>query len=293
MYSQQALPLNFEESSSSEKTLVPPIKIQGIKTKLIPFIRENININTTSAWFEPFMGSGVVGFNLAPRNAVFSDINPYIIDFYNCLKRKDITPEIVREYLEKEGKKLASTPADKNSYYYEVRDRFNKEHSPLDFLFLQRSNFNGMIRFSKNGYNVPFGRKPNRFRPALITKIVNQVEKVQEKILDNNWTFTCSNWEESIKQATTDDFIYLDPPYIGRNTDYYTSWDSDDANELANYFNEHTDLHFALSMWYKNRYRKNDHISIWRGDMVTNEHFYYLGGHESNRNSITEALIIG
>jgi DNA adenine methylase len=293
MYSQQALALNFDEQSSSEKTLVPPIKIQGIKTKLIPFIRENININTASTWFEPFMGSGVVGFNLAPYNAIFSDVNPYIIDFYNCLKHKEITPEIVREYLEKEGKKLASTPTDKSSYYYEVRDRFNKEHNPLDFLFLQRSNFNGMIRFSKNGYNVPFGRKPNRFRPALITKIVNQVEKTQEKILDNNWTFICSNWEEAIKQATTDDFIYLDPPYIGRNTDYYTSWNSEDANKLANYFNEHVDLHFALSMWYKNKYRKNDHISKWRGNMVTNEHFYYLGGHETNRNSITEALIIG
>ena len=104
-----------------------------------------------------------------------------------------------------------------------------------------------MIRFSKNGYNVPFGRKPNRFRPALITKIVNQVAKTQEKIIANNWTFICSNWKDTIINATTNDFIYLDPPYIGRNTDYFTSWNLDNANKLADYFNDHTELHFALS----------------------------------------------
>ena len=271
---------------------VPPIKIQGIKTKLVPFIKDNISFDKNGTWFEPFMGSGVVGFNLAPKNAVFGDINPYIIDFYNKLKSQEITPKIVREYLEEEGSKLADTPADKNSYYYIVRDRFNKTHNPLDFLFLQRSNFNGMIRFSKNGYNVPFGRKPNRFRPSLITKITNQVATTQEKILQNNWTFQCTNWQELLKSASDKDFIYLDPPYIGRNTDYFTSWEENDANELANFFINHQNLHYALSMWYKNKYRKNDHLTQWKGKMVTNEHFYFVGGHEENRNSIIEALIL-
>lgn len=292
MFIQQTLTLETEKKAP-QKVIIPPIKIQGIKTKLVPFIRKNISFSENATWYEPFMGSGIVGFNLAPKNAVFSDINPYIIDFYNKLKNMQITPDTVREYLEQEGAKLSTTPADKNSYYYTVRKRFNDKHDPLDFLFLQRSNFNGMIRFSKNGYNVPFGRKPDRFRPALITKIVNQVSQTQEKILANNWTFTCCSWEEAISSATSNDFIYLDPPYIGRSTDYFTSWEQDDADALADYFNHRQDLHFALSMWYENKYRKNNHISRWRGNMVTNEHFYYLGGHEKNRNSIIEALILG
>ena len=288
MFEQQEL----FKTENPKKVIVPPIKIQGIKTKLVPFISNNINVKPNATWYEPFMGSGVVGFNLAPKNAVFGDVNPYIIDFYNQLKDKKITPSIVREYLEIEGEKLAKTPADKNSYYYEVRNRFNREHNPLDFLFLQRSNFNGMIRFSKNGYNVPFGRKPNRFRPALITKIVNQVENVQSLILNNNWNFVCSDWESLVSKATADDFIYLDPPYIGRNTDYFTSWEDEDAQKLADYFNARLTLNYALSMWYENKYRKNDYISAWNGHIVTNEHYYFVGGHEKNRNSIIEALIV-
>ena len=280
-------------NDNRKKIVVPPVKIQGIKTKLIPFIRNNIDFNNSAIWYEPFMGSGVVGFNLAPKNAEFSDINPYIIDFYNNLKDKKITPNIVRSYLEEEGEKLSQTPADKNSYYYEVRRRFNEQHDPLDFLFLQRSNFNGMLRFSKNGYNVPFGRKPNRFKPALITKIVNQVEKSHNLILDNNWNFKCISWKEAMSNVDPNSFIYLDPPYIGRNTDYYSSWEDSDALELVNFFNNRRDLHFALSMWYKNKYRENNYIKLWRGKVYTNEHFYFVGGKEKNRNPMVEALVVG
>ena len=50
----------------SEKIFVPPLKIQGIKTKLVPLIRENVILDKETIWYEPFMGSGVVGFNVEP-----------------------------------------------------------------------------------------------------------------------------------------------------------------------------------------------------------------------------------
>lgn len=276
----------------NKKVIIPPIKIQGIKTKLIPFISEHINLQPNTVWYEPFMGSGAVGFNLAPKNAIFSDNNPYIIDFYQRLQDKTITPSIVRQFLTTEGQKLIQTPANKDSYYYVVRKRFNQYHNPLDFLFLQRSNFNGMIRFGKNGYNVPFGRKPNRFAPALITKIVNQVGNTQDIILQNNWQFKCLSWQQALSNLPTNSFIYLDPPYIGRATDYFQHWTEQDAKYLSNYFNNKPQLHYALSMWKKNKYRENPYLREWTGTIYTTEHFYYLGGKEQNRNQIIEALII-
>ena len=68
------------------KIHIPPIKIQGIKTKLVFWIKENISLSEETRWIEPFLGSGVVGFNLAPQNAIFADINPHIINFYKQLK---------------------------------------------------------------------------------------------------------------------------------------------------------------------------------------------------------------
>ena len=117
------------------KVLIPPIKCQGIKSKLVTWIAETLEWDGKGLWIEPFMGSGVVGFNLKPRKALFCDTNPHLIAFYQGINNETITPIVTREFLESEGSKLAKHGAD---YYYEVRQRFNTKKSSLDFLFLNR-----------------------------------------------------------------------------------------------------------------------------------------------------------
>ncbi|ERL65763.1 EcoRVM [Schleiferilactobacillus shenzhenensis LY-73] len=274
------------------KVHVPPIKIQGIKTKLVPFIAASLSWDGNGVWYEPFMGSGVVGFNIAPKRAIFSDNNPYIIQFYQDLQRGDLDAAVVRDFLTAEGAKLCQTPADARSYYYRVRERFNQSHSSLDFLFLQRSNFNGMIRFGPNGYNVPFGRKPARFSPALITKIVHQVAWAQQQIQSHDWQFRVADWQDVLATVSDRDFVYLDPPYAGRSTDYFGSWTAEDTEALANWTNTRIPGGYALSMWYKNKYRTNDALHQWHGELLTDEHYYFLGGKTVNRNAMTEALVV-
>ena len=72
------------------KVYVPPLKIRGIKTKLVPLIQQTAPLSRDTVWIEPFMGSGVVGFNVAPPKAVFSDTNPHIIQFYRQIQSKKI-----------------------------------------------------------------------------------------------------------------------------------------------------------------------------------------------------------
>lgn len=278
------------QQPDEHKIYVPPIKIQGIKTKLVPLIRENSLLSETSTWVEPFMGSGVVGFNIAPAAAIFADTNPHIIDFYNQIKDGQITSSIVRQFLEQEGRLLSEKDAD---YYYKVRERFNKDHSPLDFLFLNRACFNGVMRFNKDSaFNVPYGHRPQRFSKAYVTKIVNQVAHIEALLRERDWSFFCQPFEQTIAQAGKDSFIYCDPPYIGRNVNYYDMWD--EQSELA--------LHraltasgapFMLSTWEHSQYRENEHLySIWGScHKITQKHYYYVGAKEENRSSITEALL--
>ena len=88
------------------KFYVPPIKIQGIKTKLVEWIISNVDFSKSHRWVEPFMGSGVVGFNFQPKTALFCDSNPHIINFYNAIKDKTINHSMVAEFLKEEGEKL-------------------------------------------------------------------------------------------------------------------------------------------------------------------------------------------
>ena len=194
------------------KVVLPPLKSQGIKTKLVPWIRTLVPDGVCGRWIEPFLGTGVVAFNLRYPRALLSDTNPHIINFYNAIQRRGISPAIVREYLEREGEQLRSAGRDGYDHFNYIRDRFNKSHHPLDLLFLSRVGFNGMMRFNRKGeWNIPFCKKPERLRKSYVTKIVNQVRDVA-MLIQPQWEFRVSGFEDTILEATHDDIVYCDPP---------------------------------------------------------------------------------
>ena len=163
----------------------------------------------------------------------------------------------------------------------------------LDFLFLNRSCFNGLMRFNKKGgFNVPFCRKPHRFAPAYITKICNQVRTISNVINIGYYEFSCQEFSDTIDDVDEQDMIYCDPPYIGRHADYFNNWNEKDENELARLLSS-VPCRFILSTWHSNDYRKNPFIdTLWsRFYMLTRNHFYHVGASEDNRNPMTEALI--
>jgi DNA adenine methylase len=273
-----------------QKIYIPPIKSQGIKTKLVEWIKNSISDVKYNKWIEPFMGTGVVAFNIQPKRAILCDNNPHLINFYNAIKNKEITAEKAHSFLTSEGKKLLQT---EGQYYYEVRDRFNNFGNSLDFLFLNRSCFNGMIRFNGKGkFNVPFCKKPNRFLPALVTKISNQISNISQIIDYGNYSFICQDFSKTIKSTNENDIIYCDPPYIGRHVDYFDSW-SEDNELLLNKLLMENGSSYLLSTWLKNDYRENPYInSVWKNCFIsTKEHFYHIGAKEENRNSVCEALL--
>lgn len=272
------------------KIFVPPIKSQGIKTKLVEWISSNVKEIDFERWVEPFMGTGVVAFNIRPKKAVLCDSNPHIIKFYNALKSKEVTSGSVKKHLVIEGEKLLNSNGD---YYYDLRARFNEEGDSHDFLFLSRSCFNGMMRFNKKGgFNVPFCKKPNRFAQALVTKITNQVKNISTIIENGDYTFVNQDFKETLKDIKKTDLVYCDPPYIGRHVDYFDSWSEEEERILKDGL-VNSKAKFILSTWLSNKYRVNDYIfDIWEDCFIsTKEHFYHVGGKESNRNAVYEALL--
>jgi DNA adenine methylase len=270
---------------------VPPIKSQGIKTKLVPWVKSIVPEKFDGVWVEPFMGTGVVAFNIAPANALLCDTNPHLVNFYSSIANGEITSGIVRDFLVAEGELLLEKG---EGHYYEIRERFNKHHSPLDFLFLNRAGFNGMIRFNRKGeFNIPFCRKPQRFAQSYVTKIVNQVSCVEKLLRTKNFVFKCQDFSETIKEASSADILYCDPPYIDRHVDYFGGWNESNETVLYDALSNFTGK-FILSTWHHNDYRENEYIkTLWsKFDILTREHFYHVGGKEENRNPVVEALVV-
>lgn len=272
--------------------LVPPLKCQGIKTKLVPAIQRIAGSRDFSRWVEPFCGSCVVALNIQPKKALLCDTNPHIIRLYQEIQSGRITAAVVKAFLTDEGEKLKSQG---EPYYYIVRERFNATPSSLDFLFLNRSCFNGVMRFNRSGkFNVPYCHKPERFAQAYVTKITNQVRQIAQVVGAADWAFEVRDFRDTLAATEAGDFVYVDPPYAGRHVDYFNSWSDEDEDALASRLSS-IPCDFVLSTWHSNEFRTNTAIErSWSKpgfSILTREHFYHVGPSEDLRHPMVEALI--
>lgn len=108
-----------------------------------------------------------------------------------------------------------------------------------------------------------------------------------------DWIFECCPWQKAFESATENDYIYLDPPYIGRDTSYVGEWPDSEAIALSEYAHK-TSANVCLSMWKENEFRKNDHLFDYWSDFTWHEqdHFYHIGAKTSNRHPMIEVLAI-
>ena len=196
-----------------QKLFPPVIKWSGSKrTQAHEIIK---HFPKFDRYFEPFLGGGSVLYALLQRDktvkAFGNDVCKPLIDFWNVLKND---PEsVLAEYdtrwnfLQEEG----------HTYFYKVRDVFNRNQGPHDLLFLSRTCVNGLIRFNKNGeFNNSLHHTRKGIAPERLKRILfDWSESIQDV------TFSSDDYQKILSEAKTSDFVYLDPPYFHTNGRYY------------------------------------------------------------------------
>ena len=150
-------------------------------------------------YIEPFLGSGAVFFHLRPKSGVLSDRNTALIDTYDAIKTdwKKIQAALRRYDV-----------CHEHNYYYEERDRrrLKKHTRAAQFIYLNRTCWNGLYRVNLNGkFNVPIGTKD---AVCLPTDNFEEISKILQ-----NFTLRASDFEAVIDAANPGDFIFADPPY--------------------------------------------------------------------------------
>lgn len=277
--------------------IIPPLKIQGKKTRIVPSIMEVagacFKAGKPHVWVEPFMGSGAVAFNTPDfiGKVIANDINPHIVRFYKSVQSGDITPESVEEdfrvrsaYLMRNGK----------DYYDEVKGRFNASGEPMDFLFLTRTGFNGLMRFNSRGeWNVPYCRLDDRISGSVISDLTGSVRNLSALFRRKEYEFTNSDYKEVLERTDIDfgDAVtYCDPPYFGLSVQYFSGWKEEDEENLHRYLKDRT---FIYSTWISDGKKRNPMIEkLWSGYRIEEvSHKYSIAGHASERSRVTEGLI--
>ncbi|GHT47620.1 restriction endonuclease subunit M [Bacteroidia bacterium] len=237
----------------------PFLKWAGGKDRLFHQLQQCLptELDQVQNYYEPFLGSGAVFFNLVQdfsfRNITLSDINEELILVYKVIQNNvGELMQIIDQYKNRYSK---LSNIDKEKFYYEMRNsyniqRFNINHRKYSdiwipraaqMIFLNKTCYNGLYRQNMRGeFNVPFGKNYNpviynQTNMELIAKLLNDVE------------IKTTDFESILNAVKDNSFIYLDPPYrpitkTANFTDYYklgfTEKDNERLMESLNILNK-------------------------------------------------------
>jgi len=205
--------------------LRPFLKWVGGKRQLLPVLRR-FYPDPMGRYFEPFVGSGAVFFDLVSsgrlngHGAVLSDDNA---DLIACYRRVGGSVDDVAAALER----LAADHAARGrECYMQVRDQhFNPQRAAwrdrgaaLDdypaelaamLIYLNRTGYNGLFRLNASGeFNVPPGRYD---APKVIDRPL--LTRVSEVLASPGIRIEHAAFDRVLQEARAGDFVYFDPPY--------------------------------------------------------------------------------
>ncbi len=188
-------------------------------------------------YFEPFLGSGAVFFDvrslLRPAQSLLSDENTELMNTYAAVR--DDVEGVIRALA---GHRTSHC----RDHYYRVRaqrpSRLSSAARAARMIYLNKTCFNGLYRENSKGiFNVPMGRYVNP--PILDAENLRAVHRVLKGARMERGHFS-----RVLRRARKGDFIYFDPPYHPLSaTAYFTSYTkgaftAEDQEELAGVYAE-------------------------------------------------------
>lgn len=220
----------------------PAIKWSGSKRSQAEQILEYFP-KEIDTYYEPFCGGcsvlrRLLSSDIKVNRYVCSDLNSDLIGLWNEIARNPMKVSnhyyVLWNELNKDDDKER-----KKRYFGEIRDRLNKEHNPLDFMFIMRTTTNGMPRYNKNGeFNNSFHVTRNGIMPETLEEIIVEWSDL---INDFDVEFKVQDYSEVIPNK--EDFLYLDPPYAATKGMYFGGLDKD---KFFNWLND-LDCGYLLS----------------------------------------------
>jgi len=223
-------------ASAATLAVSPIIRWAGGKTRLLPELLARTP-KTFGRYYEPFAGGAALFFRLAPARAVLADANVDLMVTYLAVATQLPALEALLE------QHAAAHALDPKGHYYRVRGAWNQPGARWEppqraaaFLYLNKTNFNGLWRVNSDGaYNVPLGKQKN---PNIVN---HEGLRAAARVLGRPGVdLRLGHYRGTTSDAETGDFVYFDPPYAPLNDSSFTAYtegdfDADDQRALAGY----------------------------------------------------------
>lgn len=249
-----------------------PIFYMGNKERLVKKGLIDLFPQNIYTFYDVFCGSGIVALN---SNAMYYELNDLDINTIDLIQMfcyyeneplrliVDVNNVIEKYNLPKFSTDTRKFKGDREIYknnFNKLREDYNNTKDVLLLYVLNIFSNSHMLRFnSDNKFNMPFGN-------GYFT------EETQKRILDNiYYKVTYLSHKDFREYYNTkyeeNDFVYLDPPYIGTTATYnenggWTDKDDKDLMKFCEFLND-IGVKFAMSNVFYNKGIENSKLIEW------------------------------
>lgn len=181
-------------------------------------------------------------FDVHPALAVINDYNEQLVNIYDQIKA-DYAAVVQQLDQMQDAYNTLETEEEQLVYYYDIRKKYNdslasriKSHvSAAQFIFLNKSCFNGLYRVNRKGrFNAASAHKK-----VLNTFQLDNIKEVSSAL--QNVTIHSGDFEVACKNAKKGDFVFFDSPYYDTFDNYQSEgFSKADHLRLAALFKELT-----------------------------------------------------
>lgn len=195
--------------NSAVKKAPHVIPYQGSKRKLAADILSYMDFNIETL-YEPFVGSGAITLaaaaNSKAQNFVIADKLEPLAELWRLIIENP--NKLATEYASYWNGQLE----DPANYFKEIREEYNKTHSPSILLYLIARCVKNAVRFNSNG---DFNQSPDNRRLGMKPDKVQREAHLISKLLKGKVIIQSCDFRESIANAGPNDLVYMDPPWQG------------------------------------------------------------------------------
>jgi DNA adenine methylase len=186
-----------------------PFPYQGSKRNLAAAILRYFP-KGVGTLIEPFAGSAAIIIAAAASNLAetftINDFNQPLIKLWSEIIN---SPEkLARRY----ESLWREQHGDRRRFYDSVRNTFNKDQRPDHLLYLLARCVKASVRYNTNG---EFNQSPDNRRNGILPGTMRKNLHATSTLLRGRTECLSLDYKEIVARATTEDLVYMDPPYQG------------------------------------------------------------------------------
>ncbi|OWP56906.1 MAG: DNA adenine methylase [Thermoplasmatales archaeon B_DKE] len=259
--------LFFVEKKEKEDVVYEsPLNYIGSKSKMVPTIKKYLP-EKIDTFYDLFGGGLNVGINIDAKKVVYNDNNYLVKDLVESFRRYDTYEYLlfIRQMIKKFGLRKGNSKSylkAKNYYNSLPADKRNPRllYTIILYGYQQQIRFNGNHDFN----NTPGMRWFNN-------KVLEKMISFSRVVKSGNFEFLSLDFSNLLSEIKTDDFVYMDPPYMLTTGSYndgkrgFSGWSTKDEKRLLEFADtlDESGIRFMISYVLEHGGQINSTLSKW------------------------------